>query len=185
MEDELLKEIREKVEAKVKQLDADIEEAKALLEKYESERAPLIKILAAMGVVNPLEEIAAEIKWPPSHVDDQGEEYPPEDDDPPTAEAPRTSVSPGNSHRWSRYSLPPRHRKFLDKFGHQEFVTHKEIKEWYLNEVNPLIQPHSLATNLHQLFRTLADKGIVTRKMGTDGSDNEVWRFLESPPSGA
>lgn len=182
MEDVLLKEIQAKVEARVKQLDADIEEARALLEKYESERAPLIKILAAMGVVNPLEEIAAELRVPPSQPDDQGEEYPPADD-PPAVDAPHPSIPPGKPHRWSHYSLPPRHRKFLDRFGHQEFVTRKEIKEWYLNEVNPLIQPQSLATNIHHLFRTLADKGIVTRKMGTDGSDNEVWRFIRNNDS--
>jgi hypothetical protein len=140
-----------------------------------------------MGVVNPLEEIAADIKAP-APAPKVAVVSPPADDIPEDEKndgmgdpAFNPSGTPLKPHRWSHFSIPPRHRKFLDKFGHQEFVTRKEIKEWYLDEVNPMIQPASLLTNISHLFRTLSDKGILARKLdGTEGTDDEVWRFIRN-----
>lgn len=145
-----LNEVNQVVSRRIAQLQADIAEAEGLLASYRDELEPLLKIAAVASNgdrqtdVSPAAPSVAVIETPAVGV----------------APMPDTLAEVIPSRRWSHFQLPPRYRRFIDRFYTSEKVTRDDMKAWY-KRLNPSIQPNSLDTVTGEIVRHLTMKRIL------------------------
>lgn len=188
----ILTDMRVKVEERVAQLRADIEEASLLLAAYQAELKPLLAVLKAMG--NDVPYVPTDQDSVPSATekineddsdgggglafDDEMEAEAAErqastssDADTASPKANGSSIPPN---RWGHYKLAPRHRRFLAKFGSRKSFTRAQVRAWF-NSENPTLQINSVATGINEIVRVLTEKGIIVRGSKVKGED--AWKF--------
>lgn len=117
------------------------------------------KALVTAGVLKPLGYDRWQFNEPPALVSDARPITP-------------VPVLTDNPKRYSHYRLPPRYRKFLDRYSHRDVVTREEIYEWYAKDMSPGIGKFSLISAVSEITRNLVEKGILAR----DGTSR--WRFV-------
>jgi len=189
----MLADMRTKIDERVAQLRADIEEASVLLAGYQAELKPLLAVLKAMG--NDAQSGLVELEPDPptaneTHDGNRSDSF----DDELEAEAkekmaegtpdtgtptPKTNGSSSGSsippNRWGHYKLAPRHRRFLAKFGVRKSFTHAQIQAWF-NSESPGLQTNSVATGINEIVRVLTEKGIIVR--GSRIKGEKAWKFV-------
>lgn len=187
----MLADMRTKIDERVAQLRADIEEASVLLAGYQAELKPLLAVLKAMG--NDVQSDLVELEPDPptanetkdggeSSFDDELEDEAKEKmaaGTPDTGTStPKTNGSSGSSippNRWGHYKLAPRHRRFLAKFGSRKSFTRAQIQAWF-NSESPGLQTNSVATGINEIVRVLTEKGIIVR--GSRVKGEKAWKFV-------
>ena len=153
-------EINEVVNRRISQLLNDISEAEALLHGYRAELDPLLKIAQVTGDTGKLSlKVTVSVeKTPEPPVEAVKETVEAKEEG---GEESVEDVIP--SRRWSRFNLPPRHRRFLDRFAGNERITRAEASAWYKRALNPGISDNSLSSNVSEITRDLLAKGILRK----------------------
>lgn len=148
--------VNDVVTRRIAQLQTSIEETEAILAGYRSELDPLLKIAQLTALAVPL---AVPLAVEPVAVEARA----------PVAGDVEDVVL---SRRWSRFNLPPRHLRFLDRFGESDRIHRKEITDWYKRALGPWCMPGSLVSIVSEITRSLVKKGIL-RKI-----DRGIWSIV-------